>query len=247
MLTIPICAIFWLAACGGAESRVALRVGGHTITDATVKHWIAVLKGRGGGGLAPAAPAPVPPKYTACIRHEASARLPLPSGQAPSTRPQLRFYCEYELRRFKLKALYLLISYRWVTGEAAELGIALNRPKLKAELAAFRRSLAEGGIPFKRYLRFTRANPADVAVGFELEQLSQAIEVHVAGSASAIATPSGKAALARFGKAFEHKWRARTDCQAGYVVPICRQYVTPKRPPEFVPPTVPLTQMPNGR
>lgn len=229
--------------CGAsANGTTAVRVGRRAITTGTVAHWISVLRGRGSDGREPGPPAPVPPAYTACIAYAVAHNAP--STQPASTPKQPKAYCEYEYRRFKLKALYLLISYQWVTGEAAELGVRPNAAELDRRLTVFRRALElESNAAYRRYLAFTHADNADVLASLELEQLTRAIETKVAGDGS----PAGKErALKRFGRVYLRRWLARTDCRPGYVVPICRQYTPPKTRPEFVPPTVPLTDMPNG-
>lgn len=229
--------------CGAsANDATAVRVGAHTITIGTVAHWISVLKGRGSNGNAPGPPAPVPPHYKTCIAFAIAHSTP--SLQPSSTPRQPKAYCEYEYRRFKLKALYLLISYQWVTGEAAELGVRLNRPELERQLAFFRNALGlSSDAAYRRYLRFTRADNADVLLSIETEQLTRAVVAKVSGGRS---PASAERVLKSFGQAYLRRWLARTDCRTGYVVPICREYRPPKTPPEFVPPTVPLTFMPSG-
>jgi hypothetical protein len=243
------CGLCGLAGCGGSSDATVVQVGKHAISSSEVTHWISTLKARGTNGREPGPPAPVPPRYTACIAYLRAHPIPASIAGSTTSGPPLprqpKAYCAFEYRRFKLKALYLLISYRWIEGEASELGVHTNKPELARDLAAFRRELGlTADAAYKRYLGFIRADTADLLMSYEMELLTQAIEAKIAGPG--LSPPQRERALARFGKAFKAKWLARTDCRSGYVVPICRQYKPGKTPPEFVPPSVPLTDMPSG-
>ena len=244
-LVAALCLLCWIAGCGtGGKGSTAVRVGDHAITSGEVEHWISFLKDRGSNGHEPGPAPPIPPLYTACIAYARTH----PGLFVPSTPPiprQPRAYCEFEYRRFRLKAIYLLISHLWVTGEAAELGIRPNKADLARRLSYYRAALGlTSAAAYKRYLGFAHAGTADLLLSLEMEQLVRLIEAKVAGAAKT--TAQREAELARFGKAFKGKWLTRTDCHAGYVVPICRQYRPGRKLSTFVPPSVPLTGEPSG-
>ena len=205
---------------------------------------MSVLVGFGTNGQEPTPPVPVPPRYDACIANPREHKR-LAFQQAHPTREQLKADCKLEFERFRLKALYLLISYQWVTGAARELGIRLDRRELTRQLSAYEQVGAANAGSFARYLRLTRATLADIELSLELAQLTQKVEVKVGGGAQ---SPSQRreSLLADFGKKFRSRWRARTECRSQYIVPICRQYRRPQTPPKLVPPSVPLTDMPAG-
>ena len=226
-----------LAGCGNDDA--AVRVGPHTITAAAVTHWISVLVGRG-TATSEGPPAPIPPNFTACIADQRAHPRPRPLGQSGTSKTQLKADCELEYRRFKLKALYLLISYQWVIGEAKELGVKLDKATLQHELAIFKQALNLNADSFRRYLKFTRATLSDLMISFEMNQLTRRIEEKIAGGAKAKSVMQQHIALVKFGREYERKWLAKTKCRAHYVVPLCQEYKKPKKPPEFRPPGVPL-------
>jgi hypothetical protein len=244
LLAVTLCCLCWLLGCGSGRDATAVRVGDTAITSGEVDHWISVLKGRGSNGHEPGPPGPVPPHYAACIAYARTHPVPS-SSSTPALPKQPRAYCEFEYRRYRLKALYLLISHRWVSEQASELGIHLNKPELTRELSAYRKALGlTSPAAYKRYLGFIRADTADLLLSLETEQLVRAVEAKV--TAAAKTTAQREAALTRFGKAFKARWLPRTDCRSGYVVPLCRQYPSDKRPTPFVPPSVPLIHEPSG-
>lgn len=239
LLVALLCA---LAGCGGAHaSQPAVRVGSAAIGDELVAHWMSVLVGKGSNGKKEGPSVPAPPKYTACIADQRAHRRP-PFANAPRpTDAQLKAYCEYEYQRFKLKALYLLISHAWTTGEAAELGVKVDRRELQHQLSEFELGVAPSRAAFRRDLGFWRARLSDILLSLEDEQLATRIQAKV--EATGTTAKQKEEAFARFGRAFEQKWVARTSCARGYVVPICRNFKPPKVPAALVPPSVPLTDM----
>jgi hypothetical protein len=236
---IAMCA---LASCGGDDGRsaTAVRVGNHVITSGRVNHVMSVLLERNSRRAIP-----TPPDYHSCIAEQRAHRGQAVGAQPGHTEKQLKAFCEFEFHRFRLKALYLLISYQWVKGEAGELGVVADKEALRRQLAVYEQGLGlKGDAAFRRYLRAAGANLADIYLSLELAQLTTKVEEKIGEEARPGETVAH--ALARFGKAYKRKWRARTDCSQGYVVPICRQYRRPKKPPALVPPSVPLTAMPAG-
>lgn len=224
-----------------------VRVGEHAITKTEVEHWMSVLMGEGTDGRRSTPPVPVPPRFEACIA-DPRERTRLAFQQVHPTREQLKADCKLEYERFKLKALYLLISYQWVKGAAEELGVKPDQRELARQLSAYERAYAGIAGSFGRYLRLIRGTRADIELTLELNQLTQRIEAKVggAGGGARSSSRSRESLLADFGKKFKVRWLARTDCRPPYVVPICRQYRRPARPPKLVPPSVPLTHMPAG-
>jgi hypothetical protein len=205
---------------------------------------MSALVGKGSNGKEPGPQVPVPPNYAACIVDQRAHRRPAFAHQKSPTDRQLKAFCEFEYQRFKLKALYLLISHLWVTGEARELGVRVDQGELRSQLSAFERATAPSKAAFERNLRFWRATRANILLSLELEQLTTRIQAKV--SARAQAPAQQQAALAAFGKAFAARWHARTSCARGYIVPICRNFRPPKEPAALVPPSVPLTNAPAG-
>ena len=185
---------------------------------------------------------PQPPKYTACIAY--FERYPFNSpGQAKPSRAALKEKCELEYRREKLKALYTLIAFYWVSGEGAELGVVVSPQELKQVLAAFERQQFPNGEGFRGYLASYRLTRADMAMQLEVELLTQRIQSKLEASMRNLTIQGRQQALDRFSQGYERKWKRRTNCQTGYVVPICKQYKPPKTPSTLVPNSVPLTDL----
>jgi hypothetical protein len=232
-------------ACGGghgANGSVAVRVEDGAIATAQVDHWMSIVAA--GESTAPGAPkpdVPTPPDYSGCIVYLAT----YVAGQAHASHQALRSECELEYQKEKLKALYSLITYRWVRGEAAELGVRISHAQLAGVLALFKHQTFPDGHTFAQYLAEKRFSENDIASVLELSLLVPKVQrrLEAQPSLARLSPTQRQAALQAFGVAYERKWKARTDCAEGYVVPICAQYRAPAQPPKLVPPTVPLTNL----
>jgi hypothetical protein len=205
---------------------------------------MSVIAGRSVNPPAPPPPVPDPPRYATCIAYRI-ASFPVAAGQPRPTRAQLTSECDLEYRRSKLKAMYFLITVVWTAGEAAELGVKLSDGEVRQELAAFERLLGPRYGGFRRYLADTRATITDIRRIIQLDLLTKKIQQKLerAARARGLSQTTRQHALAAFGKEFVHRWTGRTSCSVGYVVPACREYRTPKTPPQLVPPSIPLANM----
>jgi hypothetical protein len=234
-----------LAACGtDATERTVVSVGRHSISRAEVAHWMSIIAAR--ASAAPGQPSPQvpqPPDYLACVRYK--RRYGPATAQAALSSRRLKLECALEYRKLELKALYLLITYRWVAGEAAELGVSLTKDEVSRALEALERSQSSGAQGFRRYSTATRATVADLALSIKLNLLTTKIQARLESKAAErrLTARERQQALNRFGVAFRARWTARTDCTVGYVVPLCRRYKQRPTPGSLVPPSVPLTNM----
>jgi hypothetical protein len=246
------CLVAILAACGGSGSgtgdKAVVRVNGDPITQAQVEHWMSVVAAS--ASTDPGEPkfkTPKPPSYTACIAY--LRRYPSFGAGAEPVEPTpaaLKAKCELERRKEQLKALYTLIAFDWVSGEATELGVRLAPEQQSKLLALFERRSFPSGESFGQYLASMGQTRSDVMMQLEQELLVAGVHRKLEAQASArglTTTAQRQLALTRFAVGYEREWRQRTDCQAGYVVPICRQYVAPSTPSALVPNAVPLTDL----
>lgn len=157
------------AGCGGGGStrsgEIVARVGGATITRGAFEHWMAVT--------APQHVAPVPPGYSACIAHAKAA--------APqSTTAQLREECRDEYREVAQKVLALLISSRWLAGEAAEQGVKVSSGEVEQRLEQKRRSYSSSA-EFDESLKAIAHTTADVRLELEAELAREKLLAKQAG------------------------------------------------------------------
>lgn len=109
-------------------NAIVARVGTHVITKAAFEHSLAdIVKFEELEGIAP-----VPPDFTACVRHiEATSRA---AASAKPSRAALRVKCEQQYQALATQALDPLISQQWVIGGAAEEGVNVSDAELQRYL-----------------------------------------------------------------------------------------------------------------
>jgi PPIC-type PPIASE domain len=102
---------------------VVVRTGGHVISQAAFAHaFAAAIKSEGPGAVVP-----VPPAFTACIKH-----LQASPGSSTSTASvaTLKTECQQQYDAFAKQALDPLISQQWVIGGATEEGVSVSEAEL---------------------------------------------------------------------------------------------------------------------
>ncbi len=117
-----------VAGCGtGSRDRTIVRVGTRSITEATLRRWIAIL--------APEPTPPDPPHYEACMSHRQAF------SQA-SLEAALREECEQQYDALRRQALDFLISSAWLIGEAEDRGLKVSGREVDARVAEAKRAQA---------------------------------------------------------------------------------------------------------
>ncbi len=233
-----------LAACGGGQGDAVVRVNGAPISKAQVEHWMsAVAASASTNPGQPKFQTPKPPDYRACIAY--LEKYPTFGLTVETTRPARKAKCEFEYEKEKLKAVYDLVSFDWVSGEAAELGVKLSATELSKALASFAHQPFPNGESLREYLASQGETSADLSMFVKQELLVAAVHRMLEAQLTMrrLTVQQRQRALTSFGEAYVRKWRQRTDCQAGYVEPICRQYRAPRTPPKLVPNAIPLTDL----
>lgn len=247
MLTMTCVVGLSSTACGQSDTRradIAVEVGPMKITKPEVRHWMAVIAGEISTKAGePAVQVPKPPLYTECIAYRRS--LLAASGDRSAPAPAaLERECELELEKEKLKALYSLIATDWAIGTAAELDVPLSHRELLRELSALERQ-APNPTLFRTVVVGRNGTAKDLQHRVELELLTKRIQKKIERSNDKLRLSTGQRehVFAAFNAQQLKRWTARTDCNPGYVVPICRQYNPHAQKSSLTPPSIPLVHL----
>jgi hypothetical protein len=187
---------------------------------------------------------PAPPDYASCAAYKRKYPTTATAGAKP-TPVQLRRECASEFEKEKLKALYFLISSRWIEGAAQELGALPNEAELRRQIAPLERRFPSKAVA-RRFLVGVHGTEADLFARLKGVLLISKVQrkLEAQNRQRGLGKAERQQALDEFGQHFESTWRARTSCRPGYVVPICKErYLPPKVAATLSPPTVPLTKM----
>jgi hypothetical protein len=237
------CALSLFTALTGCAEKtlppgVVIKAGSTQITKTALEHWMSVIAAESGGAGQPAPQTPDPPSYSRCIAYKRAWDSKPPKGQQPPAMSQLRAECKLLYERLKLKAIYFLIDDAWLGGKANELGVRATPSQVHEQIRLSFPSAAA----YRRILNVEHVSPADMLTRIRLLVLMTGIQQKVEAQAGVHGASETRrnAAMSRFGHAFKAQWKAKTSCRAGYVVPACKQYKRPKKPPVLAPPSVPL-------
>jgi hypothetical protein len=209
------------AGCGGGSGDVVATVGGTPVTRVAVNHWMATLAGGdyfelSGQNAVPDGLVSDPPNYPRCVARleAAAASSPKRFGTEP-TGAQLLTKCEQLTEALRLQATEFLIRSQRLMAIARDQGVTASDNEIQH---LFKRVNAEQ-FPrpgeLQQYLASRKESVADDLFLLQLDLLSNKMQEKIDGG--------GQPARAKLAE-LERKWRARTDCHAGYVVEYCKQH-----------------------
>lgn len=225
-------AVVCTAACGNttAADDAVVEVGEMAITKAAVDHWTRV-EGVLTYQVIPRRPVPRgvvpdPPDYTACTAYlEARVRASGTSERRPKlARSQLRSQCQQKYQALQRKMLEFLITYEWLKGELADLGVKVRDGEVTREFERFKHREFHSAGDFENYLKYSGMSVADVLLLMKDTVLSDRLLQRATPTKSGLTAQQRQHAVSRFNREVTRKWTAKTSCHAGYVVPECKQY-----------------------
>jgi foldase protein PrsA len=227
-LTCVVMCAFLTVGCGssGSEPAVVATVAGTPISNATFEHWM-TLTAVTSYSANPTRPVPDgifprPPKFLTCMSYLRS----MAALSAMPTTPKLLRECRLRYERLKTEVLGFLIGATSLFKEAERLGVEPSATEVASEFSRFKAERFPNPGQFRRYLRFARARPSDEIFRMRVDLTTNRLREKVVRPAHG--DPQREQALFdSFSRSFAARWKARTICQAGYVVSNCRQYRGP--------------------
>jgi hypothetical protein len=132
---------------------------------------------------------------------------PTPSSGASSDQPQRR-------------ALTFLITADWLQAEAKVQGIRVSASEVDG---TYRRLLnAPAGPSFATSLRRRGISDADERLLLRLQQLSDKLQAKITNRDVSLSPAQRERQVTLFAAAYRQRWKQRTTCHRGYIVPECR-------------------------
>ena len=118
-----------IAACGGVPGNAVATVDGEAIDKQDFSHWMTVATKQSGQ---PNAVVPDPDAdYAKCVAAKRKATPAPAKGQPKVTDAQLKTQCKTEYEQLRNQVLQLLISFKWIQGEADAMGIKVSDAEVK--------------------------------------------------------------------------------------------------------------------
>lgn len=179
-LLLGLCALVLTAAivagCGGGGTSIpgnaVAEVDGSSIDKADFTHWMNVAaKSSGQKG----ASVPDPPNYTKCIAEKRKTAPKPAKGKPKTTDAQLKDQCKQEYESLRNQVIGLLVSYKWIEGEAKAQGVKVTDADVKKSFEEQKKQNFPKEADYKKFLEQYGQSEADIMMRVRLDLLSQKI------------------------------------------------------------------------
>jgi foldase protein PrsA len=155
------------AGCGGVPGDSVATVDGASIDKAQFTHWMNVAAKTSGQSTA----VPDPPDYTACIAAKRKTAPKPGKGKPKTTDEQLKTQCKQQYEGLRNQVLQLLFQFKWIQGEADDLGIKITDADVKKSFDQQKKQSFPKEADFQKFLKTSGYTNADLVqrVKFDLQ------------------------------------------------------------------------------
>jgi foldase protein PrsA len=172
---LALCALAVTAAfavgCGGVPGDAVATVDGSAINKSDYNHWLNVAsKSSGTNAVVPDAP-----NFTKCIAAKRKTTPKPAKGQPKTTDDQLKKQCQSEYNALRTQVVGLLVSYKWIQGEADKQGVKVSDAEVKKSFDSQRKQNFPKDADFQKFLKTSGQSQADILMRVKLDLLSQKI------------------------------------------------------------------------
>jgi foldase protein PrsA len=150
---------------GGVPAGAVATVDGEPIDESAFDHWLTVAARSSGR---PGAEVPKPPDFADCVAAKRKAQPAPAKGKKgkeaaqAKTDAQLKEECRREYQDLRDRALSLLISQRWIEGEAEELGVSVTDAEVKKSFEEQRKRSFPKEADFRKWLTESGQSEEDI-------------------------------------------------------------------------------------
>jgi foldase protein PrsA len=160
-----------VAGCGGVPGNAVAQVDGQNIDKSEFTHWINVAAKSGGQ----ASVVPDPPDYAKCVADKRKTTPKPAQGQPKVTDAQLKAQCKQSYDTLRTQVVGLLVSYKWIQGEADAQGLKVTDAEVKKSFDTQRKQNFPKDADFKKFLDQSGQTQDDILLRVKLDLLSQKI------------------------------------------------------------------------
>jgi parvulin-like peptidyl-prolyl isomerase len=159
------------AGCGGVPGDAVATVDGSAINKSEFNHWLNVASKSSGTNAA----VPDAPNFTKCIAAKRKTTPKPAKGQPKTTDDQLKKQCQSEYNALRTQVVGLLVSYKWIQGEADKQGVKVTDAEVQKSFDAQRKQNFPKDADFQKFLKTSGQSQADILMRVKLDLLSQKI------------------------------------------------------------------------
>jgi foldase protein PrsA len=161
------------AACGGVPGNSVATVDGEAVTKTDFSHWLNVAAKSSGQANA-AVPDPEA-DYKNCVATKRKTTPAPAKGQPKVTDTQLKTQCKQEYDQLRNQVLQLLISFKWIQGEADTMSVKVSDAEVKKSFGEQKKQSFPKDADYKKFLQTSGQTEADILQRVKLDLLSNKI------------------------------------------------------------------------
>jgi foldase protein PrsA len=161
-----------VAACGGVPGNAVATVDGQAIQKSQFDHWMVVAAKSSG---APGAAVPDPPAYARCVAAKRKSTPKPAKGQPKTTDAQLKTQCQQQYNQLRDQVLQLLISFKWIQGEADQEGVKVSNAEVQKSFQQQKKQSFPKDADFQKFLKQSGQTQQDILQRVRLDLLSNKI------------------------------------------------------------------------
>src|SRR5829696_4440300 len=161
------------AACGGVPGNAVATVDGEAIDKQEFAHWMTVAAKQSGQANASV---PDPENgYSKCIAAKRKSTPAPAKGQPKVTDEQLKTQCKTEYEQLRSQVVQLLISFKWIQGEADEQDIKVSDAEVKKSFEEQKKQSFPKEEDYKKFIQQSGQTNEDIIQRVKLDLLSNKI------------------------------------------------------------------------
>jgi foldase protein PrsA len=161
-----------VAACGGVPGNAVATVDGQAIDKNDFSHWLNVAAKTSQQGTA----VPDPQDgYVKCIAAKRKTTPKPAKGQPKVTDAQLKTQCVQEYNTLRDQVLQLLISFKWIQGEADSMGVKVTNAEVTKSFNQQKKQSFPKAADYEKFLKTSGQTQNDIMQRVRLDLLSNKI------------------------------------------------------------------------
>jgi len=161
------------AACGGVPGNAVATVDGEAVNKEEFSHWMAVAAKSTGQANA-AVPDPES-GYAKCVATKRKATPAPAKGQPKVTHAQLKTQCKTEYEQLRNQVLQLLISFKWIQGEADSMNVKVTDAEVKKSFDEQKKQSFPKEADYQKFIKTSGQTQEDILQRVKLDLLSNKI------------------------------------------------------------------------
>jgi foldase protein PrsA len=160
-------------ACGGVPGNAVATVDGEAVSKTDFSHWLNVAAKSSGQANA-AVPDPEA-NYAKCVAAKRKSTPAPAKGQPKVTDTQLKTQCKQEYEQLRTQVLQLLISFKWIQGEADTMSVKVTDAEVKKSFDQQKKQSFPKDADYKKFLQTSGQTQDDILQRVKLDLLSNKI------------------------------------------------------------------------